>query len=366
MAWVSQVSVDTTCTVAAGWCLSEAESCVGAAHLYATAKEAADNSDLHADRDYPTDAVVALFWDWTSKSDGIDYGHVVINVPGQGLFSSPKQWGETGNAWYSSIDEVSNWLGASYIGWSPSLAGTVLSIDDGTAIPVAPTAAVTSNQRVAGANGSHRRAEPNTTSENLTPDLETSEVGNFLGWIHGENVSGNDIWYQGTSGNWFWSGSFTDSSTDGLPDLNPAVSVTPVDVPVVAPVAPIAVVTDAPAVTVDAPIVTTPKPPVTTPKPKTPRTARPAPTKEQVMTVITDSAATADETAKVSTLTLLDPAFWIYSGERIVKSAAYSANAMLVANGAGLLQADWQGIVGVAAMAAVSSLLVALSSFKDI
>jgi hypothetical protein len=336
---------------------------VGAPHLYATAKEAADNSDLHADRDYPTDAVVALFWDWTSKSDGINYGHVVINVPGQGLFSSPKQWGETGNAWYNSIDEVSNWLGASYIGWSPTLAGTTLSIDNGAPSPAEPVAA---NQRTADAIGAKRRAEPNTTSENLPEDLEAGTVGTFVGWTHGENVSGNDVWFQGVSGNWFWSGAFTDSNTDGLPDLNPALLVTPVNVSTVAPVVPVTEVTDAPAVTVDAPAVITPQLPVTTPKPKTPKTLRPAPTKEQVMTAITDSAATAEEKARVSTLTIIDPAFWIYSGERILKSGAYSANAMLVANGAGLLQADWRGIAGVAAMAAVSSLLVALSSFKDI
>lgn len=254
MSWISQVTVDTSVQVDSGWCLSLAESCTGAPHLYPTAKEAANNSDLHADRDYPTDAVVALFWDWTSKSDGIDYGHVVINVPGQGLFSSPKNWGQHGNDWYGSIDEVSNWLSATYLGWSPTLAGLTLStyVADGATPAAAP--ADTANQRTAGADGAHRRAEPNTTSENLQPDLEAGAVGNFVGWIHGEDVSGNDVWYQGVSGNWFWSGAFTDSSTNGIADGNPAPVAAP---PVVEAPAPV-VVAPVVAPVVEAPVVTPP------------------------------------------------------------------------------------------------------------
>ena len=371
MAWISQVSVDTSVEVDAGWCLSLAESAVSAPHLYATARDAWDNSDQHADRDYPTDAVCALFWNWTSKSDGINYGHVVINVPGQGLFSAPKNWGVHGNDFYGSIDEVSNWLGAEFLGWSPTLAGTVLSVNDGAAAaPAAPAAAVAGNQRTAGALGVFRRAEPNTTSERLDGDLEAGTVGTFVGWIHGEDRLGNDIWYQGVSGNWFWSGAFTVGGTDGLADLNPAPVAAPVAAPVIdaPPVIPAPVVADvAPATPVEAPVVPTPA--VADVAPVVPAEVKPAisvPTKDEVLTAINDTAATADETAKVSTLTLLNPEFWIYSGERVIKSAAYSANGMLVANGAGLLQADWQGILGVAAMAAASSLLVALSSFKDI
>jgi hypothetical protein len=47
------------------------------------------------------------------------------------------------------------------------------------------------------------------------------EVGNFDGWIRGENVNGIDIWFRGISGNWFWGGGFTSQSVDGLTNLNP-------------------------------------------------------------------------------------------------------------------------------------------------
>lgn len=127
MGWKSNVTVNTAVTTDAGWCLWLAEESTGAPHLYPNARTAWDNAtDKHADRNFPN-TVVALFWDWTSKSNGINYGHVVINVPGRGLFSSPKNWGEHGNAWYTSIDDVSSWLGASYLGWTSDLAGLKLS-----------------------------------------------------------------------------------------------------------------------------------------------------------------------------------------------------------------------------------------------
>jgi hypothetical protein len=170
MSWVSQVSVNTGVTCDAGWCLWLAEECVGAPHWYATAKIAANNAEIHADRNFPTDAVVALFWDWTSKTDGVNYGHVVINVPGRGLFSSPKNWGVHGNDWYGSIDEVSRWLGASYIGWSPVLAGKQLAVWNADAAPVAAP--------VAG-RGDHIAAEGNdwTYWVPSTQDQATVQAG---------------------------------------------------------------------------------------------------------------------------------------------------------------------------------------------
>lgn len=66
-----------------------------------------------------------------------------------------------------------------------------------------------------------RRAEPTSKSADLEPDLQPGEVGNFDGWIHGELVNGNSVWFRGISGNWFWSGGFTDTGTHDLTDLNP-------------------------------------------------------------------------------------------------------------------------------------------------
>lgn len=80
-------------------------------------------------------------------------------------------------------------------------------------------------QRVAGPNGATRRSDPSTANPPAGDPLKPGALGNFDGWIRGEVVEGNGNWFRGTSGNWFWSGGFTDSGTHDLADLNPAVPV---------------------------------------------------------------------------------------------------------------------------------------------
>lgn len=97
----------------------------------------------------------------------------------------------------------------------------------------APAPAPASNQRVTGSEPVNRRVEPNTSKPAIDPMLAPNTVADFNGWIRGENVAGNDVWFRGAhSGNWFWSGGFTSQSTDGLQDLNP---VTPPPAPTPTP-----------------------------------------------------------------------------------------------------------------------------------
>jgi hypothetical protein len=82
--------------------------------------------------------------------------------------------------------------------------------------------AISSNQRQAGAAPVNRRLDPNTSRPPIDPQLAPGTVGDFDGWIKGENVNGIDIWFRGAlSGNWFWAGGFTSQSIDGLSNLNP-------------------------------------------------------------------------------------------------------------------------------------------------
>lgn len=67
-----------------------------------------------------------------------------------------------------------------------------------------------------------RRLQPTSQSPEAGEPLAPGEVGNFNGWIRGESVNGNNVWFRGISGHWFWSGGFTSTSTAGLADLNPA------------------------------------------------------------------------------------------------------------------------------------------------
>jgi hypothetical protein len=88
--------------------------------------------------------------------------------------------------------------------------------------PINPPAPVlTGTQRVAGPNGANRRAGASSQSELLEPSLSAGEIGNFVNWAHGEDPygNGNDVWFQGISGNWFYSGAFTDSGTHDLTDV---------------------------------------------------------------------------------------------------------------------------------------------------
>jgi D-alanyl-D-alanine carboxypeptidase len=49
-----------------------------------------------------------------------------------------------------------------------------------------------------------------------------NEVYDFKGWVHGEAVEGNNVWFVGRyTGGYAWSGAFTDKETHDLADLNP-------------------------------------------------------------------------------------------------------------------------------------------------
>lgn len=71
-----------------------------------------------------------------------------------------------------------------------------------------------------------RIGAPSTTAPEGVA-LPASTVGNFTGWIRGENVNGNDVWFIGTSGDFFWSGGFTDTGTHDLADHNPVTPAPP-------------------------------------------------------------------------------------------------------------------------------------------
>ena len=191
MAWVSQVSVNTNTTSDAGWCLWLAQEAVGAPHIYPTARACWDNSpDKHWDTDYPRDAVVALYWSWTSKVDGLDYGHVVLNVPGRGLFSSPKNWGVHGNDWYGSIEEVSRWLGATYLGWTPEIAGVQLAAwnSDTSATPASTPAVGSLGQGIA-AEGNDWTYWVPSSADQATVQAGLTLAGTYSGPLDGNLAS---------------------------------------------------------------------------------------------------------------------------------------------------------------------------------
>lgn len=90
------------------------------------------------------------------------------------------------------------------------------------ALDAAAAAAKKTQRTVKSTVNALRRTGPGT-KYNVTGDmLLANTVGNFVAFAHGPasqgQPAGNDVWFKGISGNWFWSGSFTSTSTDGLTD----------------------------------------------------------------------------------------------------------------------------------------------------
>lgn len=86
-------------------------------------------------------------------------------------------------------------------------------------------------QRKTGPNPVKRRADASTSSAEKQPVLAANTVGDFIAWKRGEQVNdgvaNTNVWFQGNSGDWFWSGGFTSQSTANLEDKNPVTPPTP-------------------------------------------------------------------------------------------------------------------------------------------
>jgi hypothetical protein len=59
---------------------------------------------------------------------------------------------------------------------------------------------------------------------------------------------------------------------------------------------------------------------------------------------------------------MLDPRFWLASGERAIKTLAQTLVALIGTNAVGVMDLDWAQILGVAATATVLSILTSVAS----
>ena len=106
-----------------------------------------------------------------------------------------------------------------------------------------------------------------------------------------------------------------------------------------------------------------------------------APVNENVLTPAQYEAMVAasmvnDSPDEAGTYNLVSLGFWNYAGERVIKTFAMTFSSMLTATGAVVVTTPgaanifstigWTYILSVAGISAVTSLAVALSSFKDI
>ena len=159
---------------------------------------------------------------WWGPKAGNNAGDVVISL-GDGRVVAT-DWPRNGVIGITTIDARTKQIGRPYLGWTERIFDVPIEYGAGGG-GVVPGA----SQRTAGPNGVRRRKAPNTQSaegEMLAPGT----VGNFTGWIRGEVVEGNAVWFQGISGDWFWSGGFVEGpNVTGLKDLNPALPTNPTE-----------------------------------------------------------------------------------------------------------------------------------------
>lgn len=175
-----------------------------------------------------------------------EWGHVAVvdSADASGMwviqqdgFAAPLIWAD-GN-WYSGKPAHRAWLAYSSNGTGP-VKGWLTPKRDKLAqqdtIVVNPSSggstSVAAHQRISGAPVNQRTAANRSASVVKTFDADT--LLDFKGFVHGENVDGNDVWFVGAySDTYFWSGGFNDSSANGLADLTPAPLLPPV--PTVSP-----------------------------------------------------------------------------------------------------------------------------------
>jgi len=107
--------------------------------------------------------------------------------------------------------------------WPGGVRANVQNAQPWIRAQVANSAALKPTERRVTAGGPANGRSSATTTAAVVQTLGGGVKGEFDGWINGESVSGTKVWFRGAfSGDWFWSGSFTDKGTHNLKDLNPA------------------------------------------------------------------------------------------------------------------------------------------------
>jgi hypothetical protein len=137
-----------------GYCLQlVTESFFGTPGGHNTARDAWDASGTkNTSRDLPN-VQVPVFFSWVGTIDGIrkDWGHVVTYFPGRGFLSSPGKWTDGyGNQWFASIDAVTRWFNAPYLGFTLDIPmrGAVASFTPDPTPGPAPAPTPAGRQRV--------------------------------------------------------------------------------------------------------------------------------------------------------------------------------------------------------------------------
>lgn len=156
-------------------------------------------------------------WGHTAVVDSADQnGMWVVQQDG---FAAPLIWAD-GN-WYSGKPAHRIWLNyyqngtGSISGWLTPKREKLIRQDP------APVTSIAGNQRITASAVNQRTGASRSAS--VVKTFEAELILDFKGFVRGENVDGNDVWFVGAySDTYFWSGGFHDTGTHDLADLTPA------------------------------------------------------------------------------------------------------------------------------------------------
>lgn len=141
---------------------------------------------------------------------GGGYGHtgVIIAIDGRNIQIVQQDT-------FTQAPANTGWFDA-YANYITGFLRPKIEFTTGTAVELQPW------QRIAVAEGVYYRKEPKRSGE-VVEFFDPNVVVDFKGYVRGEAVDGNNIWFVGRySGFYSWSGGFKDSGTQGLVDLTPA------------------------------------------------------------------------------------------------------------------------------------------------
>ena len=203
-----------------GWCWGIVNKACGGAVMHASAWDAWCNEASHADYNMPEGCAVPIYWDgyW----DGKRYGHAALAIRTGDrikIWSSPYTHKPYFDVFegelYATIAKVQSIYGMSaFLGWSET-ATTVRLVEW-------VEEALQSYQRKVGPTKVAYRTAPEASAQFMKQGSEYLDAGavvDFKGWVHGECVDGNDIWFVGKhTGGYAWSGAFEGDCT-GLEEM---------------------------------------------------------------------------------------------------------------------------------------------------
>lgn len=116
-----------------GYCLEYARKVFGAPAVEPTAWAGWEATQYkHEDSNLPTDVSVPLWFRY--PANGTAPGHVAVNVPGIGIYSSPYNT-PTGHAVLTSIPDIERKYGVSYVGWSEDISNVRVVKEGDTMTP---------------------------------------------------------------------------------------------------------------------------------------------------------------------------------------------------------------------------------------